>query len=338
MHLSDFNYFLPKELIAQTPIPERDRSRLMLLERATGATSNHEFFELPELLPLNSVLVMNDSRVLRARLRFKIGMTKAELLLVKLVGDDRWECMVRPEEKLQPGVTIAIDNQLSFTVRSIEPHYGLRVIEFHCKDLDAYLEAHGEMPIPPYIKTVLKEPERYQTVYSKHKGSVAAPTAGLHFTDRVFEALKQRGIETVFTTLHVGLGTFQPVKAQTIEEHAMHSEWFTLSEEAASQLNAAKASGHPIVAVGTTAVRVLETCADENGVLHPQTSETRIFIYPGYRFKFVDQLVTNFHLPKSTLLMLVSAFAGREATLRAYQEATDKKYRFFSFGDAMLIL
>ena len=336
MNLADFDYHLPREFIAQKPLAERDQSKLMVLDRETGSISHHQFFELPEVLDKDSVLVFNQSRVIPARLRFPMGNGKAEILLIKPISGNTWECMVRPGHKFSPGTEIEIDGELNLAVKDITPH-GLRTIEFRCKDFNAYLKAHGQTPLPPYIKEQIDDPERYQTIYAKEEGSVAAPTAGFHFTDEVFKGLNEKGIQTEFVTLHVSLGTFQPVKTEQIEDHKMHSEWFELTEEVADRLNQAKEAEKKIVAVGTTAVRVLEDCCNKNGRLKAQMSETDIFIYPGYKWKFVDELITNFHVPKSTLLMLVSSFAGREFILRAYEEAKAKDYRFFSFGDSMYI-
>lgn len=336
MRLSDFDYHLPPELIAQAPLPERDQSRLMGLNRATGEVTHHRFFELPELLPPNAVLVFNESRVIPARLRFKLGNGQAEILLVKPLVDGLWECLVRPGHKFQPGAEHTLDPDCSWIVRDVTPD-GLRIIEFMCSDFNAYLRAHGQTPTPPYIKQPLQNAEQYQTIYARTEGSVAAPTAGFHFTQNVFDALKAKGIGMEFITLHVGLGTFAPVKTEDITQHQIHSEWFELSPEVATRLNAAKASGRPIVAVGTTSVRVLESCADESGTLTARSGETHCFIYPGYRFRFVDQMITNFHVPKSSLLMLVSALAGREFILKSYELAKKEGYRFFSFGDAMWI-
>ena len=343
MHLSEFDYHLPKELIAQQPLEQRDQSRLMVLNRQNQSIGHHQFFELPELLNSNSVLVFNESRVIPARLKFKLGNGKGEILLIKPISDNIWECMVRPGEKLQVGVSIEVDSELTFHIESITPH-GLRVIHFNCKDFDTYLQKNGHTPTPPYIKEKIDDPKKYQTVYAKTNGSVAAPTAGLHFTNHVFDDLKAKGIQTEFVTLHVGLGTFQPVKTEKIMDHKMHSEWFSLSNDVADRLNKAKQDGKKIVAVGTTSIRVLETCAiaPESDIdqyhLQGQSAETDIFIYPGYQWKFVDQMITNFHVPRSTLLMLVSAFANRDYILQSYEIAKKEGYRFFSFGDSMLIL
>lgn len=336
MDLADFDYHLPKEFIAQKPLEKRDQSKLMVLDRKTESWMHHQFLDLPEILEPNSVLVLNESRVIPARLKFKLGNGKAEVLLIKPLSEKVWECMVRPGPKFAPGTEIRVDEKLELLVKNITPH-GLRTIEFECKDFDKYLKSHGHTPLPPYIKEQIDDPERYQTVYAKTEGSVAAPTAGFHFTDKVFIDLKAKGVQTEFITLHVGLGTFQPVKTEKIEEHSMHSEWFELNEEVAGRLNEAKKVGKKIVAVGTTSIRVLESCTGEDGRLKAQSGETDIFIYPGYQWKFVDELITNFHVPKSTLLMLVSSFASREFILESYEEAKNKKYRFFSFGDSMYI-
>ncbi|PIZ71486.1 tRNA preQ1(34) S-adenosylmethionine ribosyltransferase-isomerase QueA [Candidatus Peregrinibacteria bacterium CG_4_10_14_0_2_um_filter_43_11] len=360
MNLSDFDYELSPSFIAQHPLEERDQSKLMVLDRVDQSIHHHPFFELPDLLDPKSVLVFNESRVIPARLKFKMGEGNAEILLIKPVANDTsrktWECMVRPGKKFNPKTEYQMDPGCIFHVKEITEE-GLRIIRFECDDFNAYLHDHGEAPTPPYIKEHLSDSERYQTVYSKTEGSVAAPTAGLHFTNRIFSDLKAKGIQTEFVTLHVGLGTFQPVKIDNITEHKMHSEWFSLSAETAERLNTAKSEGRPIVAVGTTTVRVLESCAEGEQALsrlQAQSGETDIFIYPGYRFKFVDQLITNFHIPKSSLLMLVSAFAdhhnghsvidteshsitGRDFILRAYELAKKHDYRFFSFGDAMMI-
>ncbi|MFH1012411.1 MAG: tRNA preQ1(34) S-adenosylmethionine ribosyltransferase-isomerase QueA [Candidatus Peregrinibacteria bacterium] len=339
MRLSDFDYHLPKERIAQRPLKERDRSKLMKLDRQTGQVSRHRFFELPNLLDPNSVLVFNESRVIPARLLFKGGNGKAEILLIKPVPrkPNTWECMVRPGGKFPVSFTHQVDPELSFHVKKITPE-GLRVIQFGCEDFNQYLKSHGHTPTPPYIKKEVSDPEQYQTIYAKTEGSVAAPTAGFHFTQKVFDDLKAKGIQTEFVTLHVGMGTFAPVKTEDITAHKLHSEWFSLSPPVAERLNKAKAKGKKIVAVGTTSVRVLESCTDNSGHLVSRSGETDIFIYPGYRWKFVDQLITNFHVPKSSLLMLVSAFAGRDNILNAYEIAQKEQYRFFSFGDAMFIL
>ncbi|MBN1258239.1 tRNA preQ1(34) S-adenosylmethionine ribosyltransferase-isomerase QueA [Candidatus Peregrinibacteria bacterium] len=336
MKLSDFDYHLPREFIAQRPLVVRDESRLMVLNRSGYSIAHRRFFELPELLNPDSILVFNESRVIPARLVFKLGNGKGEILLIKPAGGESWECLVRPGEKLQAKATVQVDPELTFHIKRVLEN-GVRVIQFDCANFNAYLKRHGHTPTPPYIKEEVKDPQRYQTIYAKTEGSVAAPTAGFHFTEDVFAGLKAKGISTEFITLHVGLGTFQPVKAENIEEHKMHSEWFSLSPDVAARLNRAKQEGKKIVAVGTTSVRVLESCAGAKGILHPKSGETGIFIYPGYKWNFVDEIITNFHVPKSTLIMLVSAFAGREFVLEAYETAKRENYRFFSFGDSMWI-
>ncbi len=358
MHLSDFDYHLPPEFIAQKPLDKRDDSKLMVLNRANQTIEHHQFFELPDLLDENSVLVFNESRVIPARLKFKMRNGIAELLLIKKRNSplESWECMVRPGKRFKPGNSIKIDERCTAHIKKITPH-GLRIIEFEVDDFNKYLKFEGEMPTPPYVKEELSDNNKYQTIYAKNEGSVAAPTAGFHFTEETFKKLKEKGIQTEFVTLHVGLGTFQPVKMDAIEDHNMHSEWFSLTENTAKRLNEAKKTGKKIIAVGTTSIRVLESCADTKIVakqssLIARSGETNIFIYPGYKWKFVDQLITNFHVPKSTLLMLVSSFAsplsfralaeksqldGREFILKAYEKAKKNNYRFFSFGDSMWI-
>lgn len=336
MKLSEFDYSLPKEFIAQKPLEERDQSKLMVLGRDKQSIEHHQFFELPDLLDKNSVLVFNESKVIPARLKFKIGESNAEILLIKQIGDNTWECIVRPGPKFTPKTDIQIDNELSCHIKDITAN-GLRTIKFYSNDFKSYLQKNGHTPLPPYIKEEIDNPNKYQTVYAKTEGSVAAPTAGFHFTDKVFANLKEKEIQTEFTTLHVGLGTFQPVKTDKIEDHNMHSEFFELSDETANRLNQAKKDGKKIVAVGTTSIRVLESCSDENGILTPKSGETDIFIYPGYKWKFVDQIITNFHIPKSTLLMLVSSFASKDFIMQTYKKAKEENYRFFSFGDSMLI-
>jgi S-adenosylmethionine:tRNA ribosyltransferase-isomerase len=343
MKLSDFDYELPKEFIAQRPLDVRDESKLMVLDRKNQTIEHHRFFELPDLLDPNSVLVFNESRVIPARLKFKIGNGNAEILLVKHIHDDVWECMVKPGHKFQPKTDGQIDPECGFHVKDVTED-GLRIIHFKCEDFNKFLKKHGQTPTPPYIKDYKGDSERYQTIYAKSEGSVAAPTAGFHFTDRVFNGLKAKGIQTEFVTLHVGLGTFQPVKIDDITKHRMHSEWFSLTADVAKRLNKAKSDGKKIVAVGTTSVRVLESCSSADGRLEPKSGETDIFIYPGYKWRFVDKMITNFHVPKSTLLMLVSSFAssrdsdGRDFILKAYETAKKENYRFFSFGDSMMIL
>lgn len=346
MNLSDFDYDLPPEFIAQQPLSKRDESKLMILNRKDQSIGHHQFFELPDLIDKNSVLVFNESRVIPARLKFEINGKEVELLLIKkLVAKsseliaDKWEVMVKPGKKFKKGSCIRIDDQCTAHVEQILDN-GLRVIQFECNDFNAYLKSKGQMPTPPYVKEELREKERYQTIYAKNEGSVAAPTAGFHFTEEVLDRLKEKGVQMEYVTLHVSLGTFQPVKTNTIENHQMHSEWFHLDSETANRLNQAKREGKKVIAVGTTSVRVLESCSEVKGQkskVKSQNGDTSIFIYPGYQWKFVDQLITNFHVPKSTLLMLVSSLAGRDFILKAYEEAKKNHYRFFSFGDSMWI-
>ena len=334
---SDFRFELPEELIAQRPIEKRDESRLMCLDRNTGETCHKSFFELPELLRQSDCLVMNDSRVLPARL---LGSRETggavELLLLRDLGDDEWECLARPGKRTKKGSGIIFgDGELAAVVTDVADS-GNRLVKFHYDgEFNEKLERLGKTPLPPYIHEELEDAERYQTVYSKQQGSAAAPTAGLHFTNELLENLRARGVELCYVTLHVGVGTFRPVKAELIEEHKMHSEYFTIPEETAEAVNRAKKNGGRVIAVGTTSCRALETNASR--MTQGLSGFTDIFIYPGYEFKIIDGLITNFHLPESTLIMLVSAFAGRENVLRAYEEAIRERYRFFSFGDAMFI-
>ena len=333
---SDFWYHLPEELIAQTPLQQRDSSRLLAVNRETGAWEHRHFYDILDYLNPGDTLVMNDSRVLPARLLGKRPTGGAvEVLLLRDLGDNRWECLVKPGRKMQVGHEAVFgDGQLRCTVREVRED-GNRVVEFHYEGIFLeVLESLGKMPLPPYIKEELNDQERYQTVYSREVGSAAAPTAGLHWTPELLEKAKQKGITLAFVTLHVGLGTFRPVKAETIGEHHMHSELCMISAETAEILNATKARGGRIVCVGTTSCRTLESLVNEDGSFEARSKWTEIFIYPGYQFKAMDALITNFHLPESTLVMLVSAFAGREKVLAAYDEAVREGYRFFSFGDA----
>ena len=339
MKTHDFYYDLPQELIAQTPLEQRDASRLMVLNRQTGEISHRHFHDIPDYLNPGACLVMNDSRVLPARLlghRPTGGM--AEVLLLRDLGNKCWECLVKPGRKLQPGSTVIFgDGELTATVRDVQED-GNRVVEFHYEGIFLeILERLGKMPLPPYIKAELADQERYQTVYSREVGSAAAPTAGLHFTKELLEEIRAKGVKTAFVTLHVGLGTFRPVKAEEITEHHMHSELCMMSAETADILNETRKNGGRIVCVGTTSCRTLESLVGEDGTFCAASRWTDIFIYPGYRFRAMDALITNFHLPESTLVMLVSAFAGREHVLHAYEEAVKERYRFFSFGDAMFI-
>ena len=339
MKKSDFYYDLPEELIAQTPLEKRDSSRLLLLDKNTGTLEHRHFYELPDFLRPGDCLVMNDSRVLPARL---IGTRPTggsiELVLLRDLGDNRWECLSRPGRKTRPGQEILFgDGKLKAVVESVIEG-GNRIVRFDCEGIFLeILEQLGRMPLPPYIKAELNDPERYQTVYSREIGSAAAPTAGLHFTPELLEQIRQKGVNTCFVTLHVGLGTFRPVKEDEIENHEMHSEFCIVPEETAKIINDTKAAGGRVIAVGTTSCRTLESFAGEDGTIQPSSGWTDIFIYPGYSFKCIDALVTNFHLPESTLIMLVSALAGREHVLSAYETAVKERYRFFSFGDAMFI-
>ena len=339
MKTHDFWYDLPEELIAQTPLEKRDTSRLLVLDKETGNTQHKTFFNIIDYLRAGDCLVMNDSRVLPARLLGHRPTGGAvELLLLRDLGDKKWECLAKPGRKMQIGQTVIFgDGELTATVTDICED-GNRVVAFSYDGIFLeVLERLGKMPLPPYIKAELQDQERYQTVYSREVGSAAAPTAGLHFTKELLDAIRQKGIKTAFVTLHVGLGTFRPVKAEDIGQHHMHSEWCMLSQETADILNDTRRNGGRIVCVGTTSCRTLESLADETGRFTQSSKWTEIFIYPGYKFKAMDALITNFHLPESTLVMLVSAFAGRENILNAYNEAVKEKYRFFSFGDAMFI-
>ncbi len=339
MKKSDFYFDLPEELIAQTPLQQRDRSRLMLLDKQTGAISHRHFFELPELLREGDCLIMNDSRVLPARLLgSRLSGGSVELVLLRDLGESRWECLSRPGRKTKPGTQLQFgDGELMAEVEAVAEG-GNRIVRFHYDGIFLeVLERLGKMPLPPYIKEELQDAERYQTVYSRELGSAAAPTAGLHFTEELLDSIRAKGIRTGFVTLHVGLGTFRPVKEEEIEDHDMHSEFCMVPEETAALINETRANGGRVIAVGTTSCRTLESFAAEDGSIQPGARWTNIFIYPGYRFKCIDALITNFHLPESTLIMLVSALAGRENVLNAYRSAVAEGYRFFSFGDAMLI-
>ena len=339
MKKSDFYFELPEELIAQTPLLRRDASRLLCLDRATGETEHRSFTELPELLREGDCLVMNDSRVLPARLLgSRLSGGSVELVLLRDLGEGRWECLSRPGRKTKPGTELSFgEGQLRATVESVAEG-GNRIVRFDYEGIFLeILERLGKMPLPPYIKEELEDSERYQTVYSRELGSAAAPTAGLHFTKELLARIAAKGVTLCYVTLHVGLGTFRPVKEDEIEDHAMHSEFCIIPEEAAKAVTETKRRGGRVVAVGTTSCRTLESFAREDGSLPAGSGWTDIFIYPGYSFKCVDALVTNFHLPESTLIMLVSALAGREQVLAAYREAVRERYRFFSFGDAMFI-
>lgn len=340
MKVTDFDYKLPEALIAQFPVEPRDTSRLLTLNKVTGAVEHKaHFYELVEELNEGDVLVFNNTKVIPARLyghREGSG-GKVEVLLLTPCGENRWECLVKPGKKCLVGQVIVFDERLKATVLD-KTNFGGRIVEFTVDGIfDDIIQEIGEMPLPPYIHEKLEDKERYQTVYAKEKGSAAAPTAGLHFTPELLEKIKAKGVELEFVTLHVGLGTFRPVSVESIEDHDMHSEFYSVSPETAARINDAKTKGRRIIAVGTTSVRTLESASTDDGVLQGTSGWTQIFIYPGYTFKMVDALVTNFHLPQSTLLMLISALAGREHCLAAYEEAVREKYRFFSFGDAMFI-
>lgn len=340
MKTHDFWYHLPEELIAQTPLEQRDGSRLLRLNKETGEVSHHHFFEVIDFLRPGDCLVMNDSRVLPARLLGHRPTGGAvEVLLLRDLGEKKWECLCKPGRKMQVGNEVIFGNgELTATVIEVRED-GNRIVEFHYEGIFLeVLERLGKMPLPPYIKEELQDQERYQTVYSREVGSAAAPTAGLHFTRELLEKIREKGIKTAFVTLHVGLGTFRPVKAEEITDHHMHAELCQISKETAEVLNETKKSGGRVICVGTTSCRTLESLVNEDGTFEAKSKWTEIFIYPGYTFKAMDGLITNFHLPESTLVMLVSAFAGRENVLAAYEEAVRQRYRFFSFGDAMCIL
>ena len=340
MKTHDFWYNLPEELIAQTPLEQRDTSRLLVLDRQTGAVAHRRFYDILEYLRPGDCLVMNDSRVLPARLLGNRPTGGAvELLLLKDLGGGEWECLAKPGKKLLKGQEVIFgDGKLTATVEAVRED-GNRIVKFHYEGIFLeVLEQLGKMPLPPYIKAELQDRERYQTVYSREVGSAAAPTAGLHFTNELLDKIRAKGVKKAFVTLHVGLGTFRPVKVDEITEHHMHSEYCIMNRETASILNETKQAGNRIICVGTTSCRTLESLVNEDGSFTEKSKWTEIFIYPGYVFKAMDGLITNFHLPESTLVMLVSAFADREKILSAYEQAVQEKYRFFSFGDAMCIL
>ncbi len=338
MKLSDFMYDLPEERIAQTPVEPRDHSRLMVIHRDTGEIEHRHFYDIIEYLNPGDCLVINETKVIPARLYGERPTGGAcEVLLLKQLGPKRWETLVRPGKKLKPGAEVVFgDGRLRCRVMETTD-VGGRIVEFECEgSFEAALDALGEMPLPPYIHEKLEDRDRYQTVYARQDGSAAAPTAGLHFTPELMDRIRQKGVDIVPVLLHVGLGTFRPVKVENIEEHEMHSEYFEVTRQAAERINAARQRGGRIIAVGTTSVRTLESAA-EDGRLVAKRGDTNIFIKPGYRFQLVDALITNFHLPGSTLIMLVSALWDRERILAAYRIAVEEQYRFFSFGDAMLI-
>ena len=335
---SDFYYNLPEELIAQTPATPRDSSRLLVYDRATEKIEHRIFRDITDYLKAGDVLVINDTKVLPARLYAHTQNGGAvEVLLLKRQSIDTWEVLVKPGKKCTPGKKLIISDELSLTVQSVTDS-GERIVKFEYDGVfEEILERVGSMPLPPYIKEKLKDKNRYQTVYAKFDGSSAAPTAGLHFTPELLQKIRDMGVEIVEVLLHVGLGTFRPVKEDVITDHKMHSEYFEVSAEAAEKINAAKREGRRVIAVGTTSVRTLESAVNENGEVIPQKGNTQIFIYPPYKFKCVDALITNFHLPESTLVMLVAAMTGREQILNVYNTAVSERYRFFSFGDAMFI-
>lgn len=336
---SDFYYELPAELIAQTPAEPRDSSKLLVYDRATDTVEHRIFRDITEYLKPGDVLVINNTKVLPARIYAQTEHGgHVEVLLLKRLDIDKWEVLVKPGKKCRIGTRLTVCDKLSLTVEGITEG-GERIVKFDCKGVfEEVLDEVGSMPLPPYIKQKLQDKNRYQTVYAKTDGSAAAPTAGLHFTPELLQKIKDMGVEVVEVLLHVGLGTFRPVKEDVITDHKMHSEYFCVTEQAAAALNRAKAEGRRVIAVGTTSVRTLESAAGDDGIVRAQSGNTQIFIYPPYKFKCVDALITNFHLPESTLIMLVAALTGREKILKIYKEAVEKRYRFFSFGDVMLIL
>lgn len=341
MKVSEFNYELPQELIAQEPLRERQMSRLLVLGKETGNIEHRNFGDITEYLKSGDCLVLNNTRVIPARLLGEREDTggKIEFVLLKRINGDIWEVILKPGRRAKPGSRFVFGGGLLNAEVIDIVEQGNRLVRFEYDGVfEQILDKAGIIPLPPYITKRLDDPERYQTVYSKHKGSAAAPTAGLHFTGKLLEELGNKGVGIAYVTLHVGLGTFRPVKVENIEEHKMHSEYYTINEEACEVINKARAGGNRIVAVGTTSCRVLETSGDSSGNVSPGSGNTDIFIYPGYKFKVVDTMITNFHLPESTLIMLVSALAGKDNIMRAYNEAVNERYRFFSFGDAMLII
>lgn len=340
MNVSDFYYDLPEELIAQTPIEKRDESRLMVLDREKKTIEHKVFKDILDYLKPGDCLVRNNTKVIPARLYGVKEETGAnvEFLLLHRVEGDIWEVMVRPGKKLMPGAKVSFGDGILKAEILEKMDDGNRKVKFEYNGIfNEILDKIGLMPLPPYIKERLKEKDRYQTVYAKYEGSAAAPTAGLHFTDELLEKIKEKGVEIANVTLHVGIGTFRPVKVENIEEHDMHSEHYYIKKEDADKINNARKNGGRIIAVGTTSCRVLESISDGNGIVHETEGDTSIFIYPGYKFKCIDCLITNFHLPESTLIMLVSALAGKDYIMKAYEEAVKEKYKFFSFGDAMFI-
>ena len=340
MKTSDFDYYLPEELIAQTPVYPRDSSRLLVYDIKSDKIHHQKFTDIVKYLKKGDVLVRNNTKVLPARLfGYTANGGKVEILLLKRFNLTDWEVLVKPGKKAKPNTVLTLSNELSLTVKETIEESGSRLVSFKFDGVfEDIISRLGEMPLPPYIKEKLKEQERYQTVYAKVDGSAAAPTAGLHFTDQLLERLKEMGVEVVDVLLHVGLGTFRPVKDDDIEKHHMHKEYYEISEDSAQRINLAKKEGRRIIAVGTTSVRTLESATDENGFVKATKGDTQIFLYPPYKFKCVDGLITNFHLPKSTLIMLVSCLSSREKVLEIYKEAVSQRYRFFSFGDACLFL
>ena len=340
MNVSDFNYELPKELIAQDPLEKRSESRLMVLDKATGKVTHKHFYDIIEYINEGDCLIINNTKVIPARLYGVKEDTGAaiEILLLKRVDGNTWECLSRPGKKARVGARIVFGEGLLTGEIVDVVEEGNRLIRFEYDGIfEEILDKLGEMPLPPYITHKLQDKSRYQTVYAKYDGSAAAPTAGLHFTPELLQRLRDKGVKIAEVTLHVGLGTFRPVKVENVLEHHMHSEYYEITKEACDIINDTKANGGKIISVGTTSTRTVESAADENGLLTPKKGDTDIFIYPGFNFKVIDCLITNFHLPESTLIMLVSALAGRENVLAAYEEAVKERYRFFSFGDAMLI-
>ena len=341
MKRQDFYFDLPEELIAQDPLEDRSSSRLLVLDKKTGATSHHIFREIKDYLKPGDCLVINDTKVIPARLIGEKEGTggKVEVLLLKRKGNDVWETLVKPGKKMKPGARVSFgDGLLKGEVLEVVEE-GNRLIHFEYDGIfEEILDQLGQMPLPPYITHQLQDKDRYNTVYAAHSGSAAAPTAGLHFTPELLKEIEEKGVDIARVTLHVGLGTFRPVKVDDVENHHMHSEFYMIDEEAAEKINRAKENGHKVICVGTTSCRTIESAADENGKLKACSGWTEIFIYPGYHFKMIDALITNFHLPESTLVMLVSALAGKENIMHAYETAVQEKYRFFSFGDAMIII
>jgi S-adenosylmethionine:tRNA ribosyltransferase-isomerase len=339
MQVSEFDYLLPPELIAQEPIEPRDHSRLLVIDPRQRSIADHRFNEIPAFLNPGDLLIFNDTRVIPARLFAKKEGTEAkvEVFLIRQIQRNEWECLIRPGKRGKPGVRLIFSEQVIGDVTGVVEG-GARIVNFPAElDFKQWLAKAGETPLPPYIHNKQVDPERYQTIYSRYEGSVAAPTAGLHFTSELLEQLKGNGVQLGFLTLHVGLGTFRPVKTERVEDHPMHPEYFTLPADLVQAIAETKKAGKRVIAVGTTVVRVLESQAQDDGRLIAGSGETAIFIYPGYHFKVIDGLITNFHLPKSTLLMLVSAFAGQEFIAESYRHAVGERYRFFSFGDAMFI-